>query len=490
VALQRVLLAHFAARVEVLIWANRVAGVLALPLAYALMRRIGCGPRARMYGLIALIATPGLVAEATSESMWPWALVATLLAWERWLAFSSGLDTQGARIRFDALATTVAASALALWSRPELLAILPLGFGLLSWAAWRGRPAYNPGKRAMVVAAGAGAAVVLVALAARLVQLEAAMVREAALGNTPEVFSGGLPSRIFGLLRDGLWRKNALLEPRIFPFALSFALALGATFGHGPSRKTAQLLGLLALAALVPGAADLPWVSLPRIHAPAMFFAAMAAGPATDALLTRAEARAAVAGRGSVVHSVTGRLVATGLLFVLTAAGTPALLWKARHPQVMHDTWRAALGALDLKGTQALLGRRDHNDGPDERIHLGFPDDDARRHGLRPVSLTALINAQGRERFVWLDARCAMRPCGSDAEHPSCAAVRKLKLEPVVTTTFVARAEAIPAAFEIHTQPSDGTLSDLDFPWCIARAPLQIGLYRVIADAAARRHGD
>ncbi|MEY3014080.1 MAG: hypothetical protein RIT45_2815 [Pseudomonadota bacterium] len=437
---------------------HRLASMATLLLAIAWLRRLGLDGRALTLAALALAATPALWLDAATESM----LVPTMtLAVGGAAAATAALRPRAGESAALALAGATSLWVAAIWSRPEMIGLGPL----LAVAVIGLRQAPEPGAPSLRPAAWIGAGAVLAAaVGLRMLQLDDALALEAARGNTPEVFAGGLPARIGRLLRDGLFRKNVLLEGRVFPIALTVTLALGLLGGPSRARRVGATLAALGLAAMVPAAADLPWVSLPRVGAPAMTFAALAAGPLADSLLRR----------GGDGGARTAILLA---LWALTAGATFGVLLQQSPADRDRAALLAALAQVEAAGhAPGRLARRDHNDPPGERVHLGFPDALLRARGYRPIGLR---EARAGD-WVWLDARCTMRACDAPTEHPTCRVVRSVgALEPMVTHLVADRWKPIPPAFERNRKAAPGWRQDRDFPWCIPEGGYEIGLYRL-----------
>lgn len=451
-------LGQFSPALETLAALHRMASCSALIFGVLLLRRLGVGHRAAALTVIAVALTPALVLDAATESMLVPAMA--LLAAGGFAAHLAMRPEAGERPRW-ALAAAVVLLLAAMWSRPEMLGLVPALLLLLgSLRGARPSGSATPSAQAWATAG----LVLLAALWVRVLQLDDALALEASRGNTPEVFAGGLPARLFRLLRDGLVRKNVLLEGRVVPLALTATLGFGVVFGRGPARRVGVRFGALALLAMVPAAADLPWVSLPRVGAPAIFFAALAAGPLADALLRRG------GDGGAKVAVLLALWLATG------AVTLPDLL----HPSPADRDRAALLDALSQARAIGIapgrIGRRDHADPPGERVHLGFPDPMLAGRGYEPVGLREVRAGD----LVWLDARCRMRSCDAAEEHPSCVALRSGgRLETIVSYQVSDPERPIPAAFERNQRPASGWHQDRDFPWCMPDGGYEIGLYRL-----------
>jgi len=104
------------------------------------------------------------------------------------------------------------------------------------------------------------------------------------------------------------------------------------------------------------------------------------------------------------------------------------------------------------------------------------------------VDLTTLAARAGQpaplgRHLAFLGTRCWMRSCDAEGEHPACARLRRrFRLTPLIERRVQAPVATLPWPFadEISTPPA-GRLRDLDFPWCVARGPMTIGLYRLEA---------
>ena len=433
-------------------------------LAAAWVLRLGCSGRAVAWtsGLVAL--TPLLVRDAGTESL----LVESAL----WALGAAWLCADYVRSGAPHRAVLAAVwGLLAMLARPEMLATVPL---LLAATVWLCRaPPRRPHNWAVV---GLLVGCCLMVVWWRVQQMNAALTIEQARGNTPRVFQQGHVALAGQLLRDALWDKNALLWPRFFPAATTFAIGSGLVLATGPARKRLTVLAVLTVAWLLPTALDLPFVSVPRVQAPALLLASVTGGVALAIVHGSLHAMWAAS-----QSRVVGVLLAG--VWLVTAAITVPALWRAGPAQAEEQAIQRA--AKMLPAAKATVVARGHDDQPDERIHLAMPrrswGPNKRAERIGELLNGALRAAPQTPIYAWLGTRCFMRPCTESAVHPACAKLREqFTLEPVMTQQVEVAQVPIPDTFGRQLAKHPGAVADLDFPWCFTQRSMEIGLYRVV----------
>lgn len=297
-----------------LIATHRVLAVLALPLSWALLTRL-LGLQ-RVAGLLAwtLALLPPLLLDAASESILQ---VAMPFVWGGLLAQRAGRRwTAGLCLAF---AATV---------RPELALVLPAAAWLLRWSGGRSPRALGVAWLPLLVAS-------------------AAMIAHAAGVHSAEVDEGSLPPLGLPLLLQAAPRlvtHAAVLDPAVYPAGLLVLALLGAGLAFAERDRAPLALGALALVWMGSVVIDLPRVSIPRLHAPAMV---LVTGLSLLGLQRLGGAR---------------RRLAAGALVVLSAGWPAAALWPPGLDEA-HDAWRrAALAELPQRG--GCLVALDWEDGP------------------------------------------------------------------------------------------------------------------------------
>jgi hypothetical protein len=442
---------------------SQLAASLTLVLTPALLWLLG----ARGWSVVAATAlvalTPVLVHDAATESILVPAMLAVVVS------VVAGAWAVSVRSRRFAPFLWLAAwglCLLAMLARPEFLVLAPCTLVAVVLLAAMQQQAFL----AVRWQIAAGIVLVLVVAALRAVQLDAVMALEKQLGNTPRVFGASRLQLVLELTRDAWWRKNGLLWPQLVPVVgwLWLALALRR-------RPTQQplLLGtlLMSFGYLLPTALDLPWISVPRVQAPAFYWFAVACGLA----LPQAVAAAGPVRRRPVL---VGALVLTaGSL----AATLPAATWRHLSQQE-EDAFAAAVQVLP---PGSILATRTHLDPPDERIHL-LSAAGLLQPSSQLVPLQALLSGEvkpgsGAPVYVWLGSRCALRPCDAAGLHPACEAVRsRFVLRTVQSTAVHVPEPSLPSAFAPRQPAHPGQLPDLDFPWCVQKPDLTLELVEVL----------
>lgn len=431
---------------------SQLCSGLTLLLVPGLWLRIG-GTAWSAVGAVAGVAlTPVLVHDAASESILVPAMLATV-----------GAASAASRWRSQPVLAPLAAGVLAataMLARPELLLLAPAA---VLTAALAGVPSLLRRHRV-----GLGALLVwFVGLAvARSVQLQAVMVSEQQRGNTPRVFADSKLALAMDLLRDAWWRKNGLLWPQLVP--LVWWMGLGWLLWRRPAGARPAWLALgLAWLFLAPTSLDLPWISVPRVQAPAMWWFCAAGGAALWLALERLPKP-----RRLLVAAMAGGLV---------AATVPAAFY--RHPSETEEyAFAAAVRALP---PQATLATRTHADSPNERLHLGVAatllSPEQRLVALDAILSGAVVPGRDGRVFAWLGSRCAMRPCDVGGRHPACSALEaNWALREVQRTALHIPAVTLPAAFMPRRPSHPGQLPDLDFPWCWQQPDVTLRLVEVL----------
>ncbi len=477
---------------------NRLHGALIAPAAAVLLRRTGGTWRAATLAAAMLATMPLLVRDAASESQ--------LVLVTTWLLAGAALWARICGASGNTVATWPAGLGAtfllgaSLHGRPEALLLVPL---LMSVVAWRTRRMRQHGAAATTAPTGSWlarmstwlpVATVLLALGAiaavRLAELRGGLAVQAHLGNTPKIFDVDALTLLMTAVRDGALRKSLLLRPDLTPGLLSVLLVGGVIACRGVARQ--MVIVWLAVALVAQGIAtlDLPWLSLPRVQAPALVFGCLGAGIAADAWIESAPA----IGLDLRLHTnrQARRAAALVLVWLASAAATLPALTRPTLADAEHRLIKTAYAQLRPGD---VLAYRSWNDAPDERLHLHFPRT-ARPSGSRVIPLSALSGvlarraaqpatltapAATRRVFALLGTRCHMRRCDRPGVHPACAAVREqLHLKPIVEHDVTAFSGLLPWPFESVAHPrTPGLLPDLDFPWCVRAGQLRIGLYEI-----------
>ena len=430
---------------------HALVGALLAPMAAVLLMRLGASAGAVAWAGSLVALAPVLIRDAASESMLVhttfWALGAAVMLADH-VRSGRPLPLLGAGLW----------ALLAMLGRPEMLGAAPLLLAAVVVAAPSPR-------RVHFGALGLVFGVVVAVLWLRADQLQAQLAVERLRGNTPRVFQDGHLARVFQLLREAWWDKNGLLWSELFPAALPIAIAVGGVVGRGRPRRLVLLFLALTLAWLAPSALDLPWVSVPRVQAPAMLLGLITAGVALEIV----RKRAVQAGRLGPSAAAAALALAVAATAAVSVKGT----FRTDHTDVEHTALTAGVGALPAA---AVVVARSHDDAPDERVHLAMP---GRAEPLEAL-LSGRLDPGRRPVYAWLGTRCWMRPCAAAGEHPACAAVRaRFKLETGREADVVIAEARIPDTFGRARPVGDGAVADLDFPWCLSRRRFRIGLYRV-----------
>jgi tetratricopeptide (TPR) repeat protein len=349
--LHRLAFGLFGADHAVAVWLNVILGALTAPVLVALVVRLRPERWAATAVSALLALTPLFLKDHVSESnLVPlvFFLSCGLLLWDAWLA-EHRLAELGGAVVFFALAAT---------GRPEMLAIVPLAAVLLAWA--RGLRAGLGGQGLRPLAA-----------ALSLLALVVPHVVHLVYAVEYEVLTEGIPpvdGSLIGTTLGGLVRSNILLEPGLFPVALPL-LALGAaSFSPGRTRRLPIALLLLAVAWMASYFIDLPFVSIPRLHAPAATLVALAAGLGLAGLLRAAAARLPQpAARAAVVAVAVSAVVGSAVPGALA-------LWRPTNEDEEERFLRAAFAALPEDAEGCLVRVDGQDDQVFRKIHRYHPD--------------------------------------------------------------------------------------------------------------------
>lgn len=428
---------------------NAVLGSL-LPLAGgALLAVLGTGATGVAAGTILLALAPVMVRDATTESL----LVPTTL----WTLAGLALVLRHRRTRSAVdLAAGALMLVLAMAARPESLALVPLSLAALWFLApAAGRP--RPGVVAVVAAAAAAL------LALRVLHLQAWLEVERALGNLPSVFT---PANWLDLLARDLPRRALVLWFHLFPAGATVVAA--AALVLSARRGAAIAFWGLAAAWTALSLVDLPYVSVPRVQAPAAAWVLLAAGLGVEGLAALRRSLPRLPGLG-LAATVALALAGSALVTI------PAL-WARTNAADEADLLDEALAAA--APGPAVLVRRGYLDAPGERAHLHSPDDLFQQQGVVTVGPDAFRAAGApldRPVYFLRGTRCWMRSCdGPREEHPACRAMMDgFRLETLVERTVPVRHLPVDRA----VRPGQ----EMDFPWCLADdRQMTLGLYRVL----------
>jgi len=436
---------------RVLSGANALLGSLT-PLAGAgLLALSGVGAVGVRAAVALLALVPLFIRDSTTESLLVPATLWALMGLAFWQRFRRDRRASDALFCFTGLM-------LAVFSRPEYLALVPLLMVLLPppGAAAGGASAVpRCSSWCALVAAGSAAL-----LALRIWHLHLAVDSELHLGNLPVL---GDPASLVALAPDFL-RRNLAFRPSWFPVGIT-AMALAGPLVPGHRRL---VLGLLTAASvgLAISLVDLPHVSLPRVQAPPLVFLTLAASASLAALLARLSPRP---------RWMRAALLAVAVALGASMAYATAACRERTNADDEEDLWREVADALPDES--AVILRRGPEDQPVERLHLFHPD-----YWFRPpfrddlvLNLDRLpaLDPAGRPVFFVLSTRCWLRSCGQTGMHPACARlIDDWELKPVFEREVPIRRVEL----DRKVRPDQ----DLDFPWCLGRLDgMRLGLYRV-----------
>lgn len=429
---------------------NAVLGAL-LPLAGgALLVRLGAGASGVAAGVVLLALSPVFVHDATTESL----LVPTTL----WTVCALGLALryrQG-RAVIDLVAAALLA-VLAMYSRPESLALVPLAFAVL----WCLGPAEGRPRTVAVVAVLVAAGLLL---GARVVHLKVWMDIERSLGNLGSLFN---TAGYLGLLSRDLPGRNLALWPHLFPAGVT-ALAIVSPL-LARRRLVAGAFLALGTAWIAVSLVDLPYVSVSRVQVPGVVFITLAAALSLEGLLGV---------QAQFLPRFTAVVLALAECTALTSTmvSTIPALWQRTNAADEEDLLADARAALPAE--PVVLVRRGYFDEPRERVHLYSPDYAFQPPFRNDVTMGPdRFLAAGRvdpPAFFLLGTRCYLRSCDAPREmHPSCRAMLdRFRLEPVFERIVPVR------RLPVDRDVADG--QEMDFPWClVAKDEMRLGLFRV-----------
>ncbi len=446
-----------------LVWnINRVAGALAVPLLYAVLRRRFADPLVAAAGATALAVTPLLVRFAATDAPYILqcaALFGALVAWDRFgrsgaagpLLLAFGLLTAALQLRPEGPWLLVPATLLALAAadqpglrrfvaRPPALVILILPCVILLNAVpilWSlGGHTYGTGLRAHVVVIGA-------------------------LLGSPWADAPATPAPLALLVLAGavvaLVRRERASLLWLLAVALALPLAAPATGAAGGTWASAYGYAIPSVPA---GAEPFSQYANARYHLPAMALACGLIGLAGAAIVRRATRWWPRTQRWAVPAAVA--------LVLLAALPRAALLRMEWTPQREFVLLRDGLARIDATcRVAALIETRDAGFVPFEYL--------APRQLIDLAPVLARPDAAGC-LYYYRGGNCFTRDLVPESEwarfemHPLCRDFeRRHALEPVL----VADVPALPFRGESYT-----------------RDPLPLGLYRVrgaVRDAAAAR---
>lgn len=339
-----------------------------------------------------LAVCPQLVVDARSESILTLGVACVAVAWllaARWWA-----ATQGQRHPWD-LVGALAALALAATIRPELIVFGPAALALHRWLS---PPAegLRRSERAALILAVAAATLLLVPHAIHIATVATAQVDHGALpGLGVEAVLGPLT---VPLTRNALWRIA------IFPTPWLLLLLVWAWRGaDAGSRRASLALAAFAAASTALVAADLPDISLPRLHAAAAAWMILALAPAAVAAT-------------QALHQSWRRAGAAWLIAVAAAAAAVPSA-QARTQTTTEDDEDTLLRDLRaaLPGQSSCVAMPTYRDDPATRVHRQYPE-----YLFRPplrsdrlLPLRAMQDGDGlrgcRELYVYLGSRCWLR---------------------------------------------------------------------------------
>ena len=438
-----------------------LAGLTPLVAAWILLQ-LGLPRLTTLAGAALVASLPVFIKDANSESILVPTVLWTLLALGTTLAF---LRTG----RWWWLLIALVNLILAMMARPEALLLAPLTVAALAAFAWPERP-----RLPLLVAAG----VALLAVASlRGMELVTQMTEQFDRGNTTHLLAGGGE-----LLRMYLWEgliiKNGALWPSIFPVAVSL-LALFSFFGAaGRARWISLALAGLGLLWIMASRTDLPYVSVARIQVPGMLLITLSAAIGAGALWSHQKARLAAGPRRTVL------LVFQLLLLALNLIATVPSLWVRTNAHDEEALLEDTLAALPDEPVALLY--RAWGAEPREKGHHQIP-----RYAFQPPrradqlwNIPEWIEGlrPSRPTYALLGTRCYMRDCGARGVHPACAALReRFELQPVIERHVPPRDFPTPSFHEEEIAHPD-MIQDLDFPWCLPRDGMLIGLYRVLGE--------
>lgn len=406
-ALYGPLLRAFGPSTGVVIATNVIFGLLTLPLLAVLARRLAGheGPRAGLTALVALALvglSPVLVSDHATESI----LVPTRFWLAAALVLLDGWARTGRRLP---LAGAVVFAALVVHARPDTAAMMPLLAGAVLLAA---RPL--PPLRLLAVAAGILAAVAL----PRVLELVFWMPAAVGRGDLPGLVTSHSPSLSW------LVERNLLLLPMFHALSVTALAAVAVTTAPRGLRAARLAVAFAVAGWVVLSMVDLPWVSIPRVQAPAAEWACvLAAAPVARLLAHR-------------------RLLPLGAaLLALALVPAPRVvetLWARTNPQEFDAFWRTAAPGIPATDRPLCIAALGGDDEPRSIAFRRYPLVELldRAPSVRGVSLGELLRDGD-----WLVQRCdllylrapqcnamyfpAHEPTPPLFEHPACRAAEE-----------------------------------------------------------------
>lgn len=446
-ALYGPLIRLFGASTDVITAANVLLGLLTLPLAGALARRLTGDRLAPLLAMIVVGLAPALLRDRASESilvpMQLWLLAAAVHA-------GAWLDTK----RAIHLVGVVVSGALALNARPEAAFALPVLLAALV-AVDDGWQRARVGWRPVLIAAGVTAALAI----PRLLSLLSFMGAAAEAGDVPGLAAGGV-----GAITSRFVAMNALWMPELFNIALTI-LAFGGLLLAPRGRRLAwglMLLCVLGWQAL--STFDLPPVSIPRVQAPALLWTALlAAGPLALGFRQRSQPV----------------LILAALTLVAATVPQPDIvrtLWAPTNAQSFDRWWHDAIDELPESTERRCVIALAMSDQPRDIVLRHYPlyEVAARSGGLESYAITTFLEAptavtsSGCEALYLEGPQCWASFFGFDAERPAEAKEH--------TACRIMRERFILQPLASAELPNAG---NADFPFYGASDTLRYGLYRI-----------
>jgi hypothetical protein len=436
-----------------------LAGLTPFVAAWILLQ-LGLTRLTALAGAALLAFLPLFVKDANSETILVPTILWTLLGLGATLAF---LRTGRWWLLLIGLINLV----LAMMARPEALLLAPLTVAALAAFAWPERP-----RVPLLVAAGI---VLMAVLSFRGMELSTQMTDQFDRGNTTHLLAGW---RVLAgmYLWEGLITKNGALWPSIFPLSVTL-LAVFSFFGAaGRARWISLALAGLGLLWIMASRTDLPFVSVARIQVPGMLLLTLSAAIGVEALWSHQEARLEAGPRRTVL------LAFQLLLLALNLVATVPALWVRTNAHDEEALLEDGLAALPAE--PAVILYRAWGAEPREKGHHQMPkyafEPPWRRDQLWNIPEWLDGLRPSRPTYALLGTRCYMRNCDARGQHPACAAIRAgFELQPVIERHVPTRGFPMPG---FHQEPvtHPDMVQDLDFPWCLPRDGMVIGLYRVL----------
>ena len=409
---------------RVLMWANSVCGVLAVPLWAAVGARL-LGDRRIGAALALLLAlTPLFIKNDNSDANQVPSLLWLAAGLVLWLEYQE----RGAR---EALVPSLVLLTLAAIGRPELPLLVPI----VAAAVALGSPTPS---RLRDPALWVGLAIAIALATPHLIHVAHA-TRSLSDRESLPAFTGGH----YGALLSLLWSRNTVLTADLYPIAL-LPLSAASLYAETPARLRAVLLLMAtAVIAIALYGFDLCRANMARVHVPGAIVVSMLAAAgflrAWDAL-SRTPSPALA--RGTLIAAI-----------VASAVPTAIALWTPTNEQTEERTIRRAVAALAARSDShqsgsytlvrfARIDRNRQSPGSDF-THHHFPD-----YLVRPPAGQAIVASItdwigepdfSKPAFFYLGTRCYAEfrtdgtpPPSGDALQPACARMReRFRLEPV-----------------------------------------------------------